>query len=172
MRPDSSREVFRGIVVRVEEESWGDDTWEIVRHPGAAAVLPLTPTGEVILVRQLRRSVRRTLLEVPAGLLDVENEEPIDAARRELLEETGYRAARIRSLGSFLASLGFTDEIFHLFAAETDPEPSAEPEEGIELVRMPFAEAVRAARDGRLADVKSALSIMLTAADPVSINGP
>jgi len=162
--PTSSREAFRGHVIRVDVEEWpGVGSYEVVRHVGAAAVLPVTPEGEVLLVEQFRPAVRQTLTEIPAGLLDVEAEDALTCAARELFEETGYRHEEIEFLGGFFASVGFTDEYFHLFWARTDARPEGDPEEGIEVVRMPAAEMLEAARAGRVRDSKTALALLLAA---------
>jgi 8-oxo-dGTP pyrophosphatase MutT (NUDIX family) len=153
------REVFRGRFIRLEVRS--DPYRETVRHPGACAVVATTPSGEVLLVRQVREAVGGTLLEIPAGIMDVEDEEAAGCAARELIEETGHRAVGIERLGRFWSSPGFTDEIFELFVARATPEPEAAPEEGIETVRMPLAEAVTAAREGRIVDAKTALGLLL-----------
>ena len=87
---------------------------------------------------QFRPAVRQTLTEIPAGLLDVEGEDALTCASRELFEETGYRHRAIEFLGGYYASPGFTDEYVHLFWARTEAEPEGEPEDGIEVVRMPF----------------------------------
>ncbi|HWC32733.1 MAG TPA: NUDIX hydrolase [Actinomycetota bacterium] len=135
----------------------------MVRHPGAVAVVALTRDGAVVLVRQRREAVRETLLEVPAGILDVAGEAPQDAARRELREETGYEADVWEPLGAILSSPGFSDERVELFAAR-GAERVTEPEEGIEVVVMAHGEALRAVRDGTIADAKSAGALLLSAA--------
>ncbi len=164
MGPDSIREVFRGHVIRVEIETWPAGDREIVRHLGAAAVVAITPDDHVLLVRQFREPVRRALLEIPAGLLDEAGEDAPTCASRELFEETGYRAEAVEFLGGFFPSPGFTDEYFHLFMARASAEAEGEPEEGIEVVRMPFEEACRVAKAGRLRDVKTALALLLAEA--------
>jgi len=161
VEPGSSREAFRGRVFRVESETWPRGEYDVIRHPGAAAVLPLTPDGDVILVRQFRPAIRRVLTEIPAGLLDREEEDALACAARELFEETGYRHASIEFLGGMYTSAGFADEYIHLFFAETEADPSGEPEEGIELLRKPFDDMVRAARAGRVRDAKTALALLL-----------
>lgn len=164
MEPEDVRERFRGKLFRVEVEVWPGGRWEVVRHPGAAAVLPLTPDDEVILVRQFRRPIRRILTEIPAGVLDRPGEDAVACAARELFEETGYRHERIDPLGGIYSSAGFTDEYIHLFLASTRAEPEGEPERGIELLLKPFDEMVRAARAGRVRDAKTALALLLAAA--------
>jgi ADP-ribose pyrophosphatase len=131
-------------------------------------VLPLTPDGDVILVRQLRPAVREDLLEVPAGLLDVPGEDALACATRELLEETGYAHVTIGFLARVYTTAGFSNEVVHLFWAITEPEPRAEPEPGIRIERRPFTEMVAAARDGGVADAKTALALLLAEARGVS----
>ncbi len=162
--PLEARTVWRGRFLSVDVEDWpGTGAYELIHKHDAVAVVPVTPDHDVLLVRQFRPPVRDSLLEVPAGLLDVDDEDPIACATRELVEETGYRHRTIEFLGGCYLSPGFTDEYIHLFWAETEPEPVEEPEAGIELVRMPFARAVDAARGGRVRNAASALALLLAA---------
>jgi ADP-ribose pyrophosphatase len=153
--------VYSGRLIDVVVESWGGHAFDVVRHPGAAAVLPLLPDGDALLVRQMRYAIRTPLAEIPAGILDVDGEDAVTAAARELFEETGFRHRSIEFLGGIYSSAGFSDEYVHLFLAETEPEPDGDPEEGIELVRRPFDELVRSARAGRVRDAKTALALLL-----------
>jgi len=163
-QPTGSRSVFEGVVVRVEIEDWpGAGPWEIVRLPGAAGVLPVTASGDVVLVKQLRRPVRDVLTEIPAGLLDVEGEDPLACAARELFEETGYRHETIEFLGGMYPSAGITDEYVHLFWARAAEAPERPPEDGIEVLRLPLPGMVAAARAGRVRDAKTALALLLFA---------
>lgn len=166
MEPDSVEPVFRGEIFSVERQTWPevDHPYDVIRHPGAAAVLPVTPEGDVVLVEQFRPAIRQVLLEIPAGLLDRRGEDPIDCAARELLEETGYGHQAIEHLGGIYTTAGFSDEYVHLFPAVTDPEPTAEPEEGISLLRRPLEEMVRAAKAGQVPDAKTALALLLVGA--------
>jgi ADP-ribose pyrophosphatase len=166
-KPTSSDRAFGGRFVAVDVETWpGIGRYEVVRRPGAAAVVPITPAGEVLLVRQLRPPVRDHLVEVPAGLLDVEGEDALSCAARELREETGYAHETIEFLGGCYTSAGLTDEYVHLFWARTSAEPVGDPERGIELVRRPFAAMVGAARAGRVRDAKTALALLMAAGRP------
>ena len=164
MEPGSVNQAFRGRLIRVEVESWDGHDYEVVRHPGAAAVLPVTPHGDVLLVRQFRPALRQVLVEIPAGLLDVNGEDALTCAARELFEETGYRHTSLEFVGGIYTSAGFTDEYVHLFLARTEAEPVGIPETGIELLRKPFEEMVGAARAGRVRDAKTALALLLAAA--------
>jgi ADP-ribose pyrophosphatase len=163
VEPAETREAYRGRLLRLEVERWTDPDREreVVRHPGAVAVLPLTATGDVVLVRQLREAVRDRLLEIPAGIRDVEGEAPEETARRELREETGYRATEVEALGRVHTSPGFADEVIDLFLARV--EPGGEPEEaGLQVVTLPLGEAVEAVRAGRITDAKTAVAVLLT----------
>jgi 8-oxo-dGTP pyrophosphatase MutT (NUDIX family) len=146
----------------VEVEDWDGHVRETVRHPGAAAVVALTDAGDVVLVRQRREAVRDALLEIPAGILDVEGEPAADTALRELGEESGFHAGEAVPLATILTSPGFADERVHLFLA-TGAERRGDPEEGLQVETMPLEEAVRAVEDGRITDAKSAVGILLVA---------
>jgi ADP-ribose pyrophosphatase len=135
---------------------------DAIRHPGAVVILPVLDAARVVLLRNFRFVVGDTLWEVPAGTL--EPDEPIEAcARRELLEETGYTAAKWRSLGYLYASPGVLDEKLYLFVAEDlTPGPAKpEPDEQLEPVVVPLADAVRMCLDGTIRDAKTITSLLL-----------
>jgi ADP-ribose pyrophosphatase len=140
---------------------------EVVEHPGAVAVLPILG-DDVLLVRQFRTPIGRVLLELPAGTLDRlpdgSVEDPEEAAPRELAEETGYRAAEWRLLGRFWSAPGFTDELMHLYLAR-DLTPlvdyrGPDEDEHLEVVRLPWREAVEMARLGRIEDAKTLVGLL------------
>lgn len=145
---------FRGRLLRLEvdrvreprpEGGFGPlSRREVVRHPGAVAVVARTAANEIVLVRQYRYAAGRTLLEIPAGTREP-GEEPGATAVRELAEETGYRAGEWRPLGSFFTAPGFCDEVIHLFLAEglTPGAPAPDPGESVEPVLLPAAECRR-----------------------------
>lgn len=137
---------------------------ELVRHPGAAAVVPLDADGNVLLVRQYRHAADGWLLEVPAGKLDA-GESAEDCARRELEEEAGVRAAHLRSLGFIWPSPGFTDEVIHLFLAEnlTSVPQRLEHDELLTVERRTLAEAVSLAAGGGIDDAKSVTALLRAA---------
>jgi ADP-ribose pyrophosphatase len=128
-------------------------------------VLATTPDGDALFVRQLRPAVRAYTLEIPAGLLDVAGESPQACAVRELVEETGHEARNVRPLGSFFTSAGMTDERFHLYRADAVPIGGSVAEEGIDVVRLRFHEAVERARAGGFDDTKTELALLLAAAE-------
>jgi ADP-ribose pyrophosphatase len=134
---------------------------DIVRHPGAAAVVPFVTLDEVVLIRQHRHAAGGTLLEVPAGKLDA-GEPPELCAARELEEEAGFRAGRLERLGWIFTTPGFTDERIFLFAAfDLEPVPlRPDDDELIEPVRVPLRDALELVWRGELTDAKSALALI------------
>lgn len=153
--------IFNGLVIDIEQMeveigAQGWHTFQIIRHPGGAGVLPLHGDGSLSLIRQLRPAANAHLLEIPAGRL-CHGEPPLDCARRELQEETGLTAAKLIPLGAIHSSPGVFDEVIHLFAADGVSQGDAEPEayEEIEVVRLPFEEALNMASDGRISDAKT-----------------
>ena len=133
---------------------------DVVRHPGASAVVPFVSGEDVLLIRQFRHAAGGTILEVPAGKLD--GDSPEVCAARELEEEAGQHAGRLEHLATILTTPGFTDERIHLFAAfDLTPVPQRlEHDEVIEVVRMPLAEALRRVWSGEVQDAKSALALL------------
>lgn len=137
---------------------------DLVRHPGASAVVPFVSPDDVLLLRQYRFATNGTLWEVPAGKLDP-GESPEQCAHRELEEEAGRRAGRLEPLGPMWASPGFTDEKIHLFAAfDLEEVPQRlEADEVIELEQVPFARALDMVWSGELTDAKSQLALVKAA---------
>lgn len=135
---------------------------EIVRHPGAVAIIALTNDNKVVLVEQFRKPLGRNLLEIPAGKIEV-NEEPSLTARRELEEETGYGAHQFNFIQSFATSPGFADEIIHIYLAEElykiDNAAALDEDEFVELIEMPITEAVALVKAGKIFDAKTAFAL-------------
>ena len=141
MKPDESRRVFEGKRISVDVERWGDHEREIVRHPGAVAVVAVDNDQGVTLVRQLREPARKRLLELPAGTCEP-GEEPLVTAKRELVEEAGLGGGEWRLAASFFTTPGFCDELVCVYIAERveQRERAPQADEEIELVRVPVAE--------------------------------
>ncbi len=164
----SSEEVFRGRVfsVTVDTIREGDKTYEreTVHHPGSAVIVPVFADGTVALVRQYRHPPVRYLLEVPAGKLD-QGEVPQEAAARELEEELGFVAGRLEKLSEFYVSPGFCEEKMWVYLATdlTETERRPEDDEVIEVVRVPFAQALSMITTGEIEDAKTIIGIMLAA---------
>lgn len=146
---------------------------DVVLHPGSVVVVPLVAPDVVCLVEVVRTAVGRTLVELPAGTLDRE-ESLADAARRELAEETGYRAGRIEAAGSFWMSPGILRERMHLFVAEElVPGPQAlEPGEQITTRLVAWQEALAMCRDGRIDDAKTVAGLLLVDARRAASHEP
>jgi ADP-ribose pyrophosphatase len=164
-----SREVFKGRVLhvrvdRVRLRNGQVSELEVVRHPGAVAVVPLLSTGDVVLLRQYRYATGEWVLEVPAGKLDP-GEDPETAARRELEEETGYRAGRLEPLGWVWTTPGFTNEKIWMFLARDlqATQQSLQDDEVLLLEALPAGEALERALDGSIADAKSVCSLVRAA---------
>ncbi len=141
LTPDESRTVFEGDQISVDVERWGDREREIVRHPGAVAVVAVDSHDRVVLVRQLREPARQQLLELPAGTREPD-EEPLRTAKRELEEEVGLRGGEWRLAATFFSTPGFCDERVWLYVADgtEDGEGNPESDEEIEVVRIPVSE--------------------------------
>ena len=147
-------------------------TRDVVLHPGAVTVVALLPDRRVLLVRQYRHATGEVLLELPAGTLDRQPdgslEDPLAAAGRELMEETGHRAASWRKLGEFFTAPGFASELMHLYlatAVAADPAYAGpEPDERLRLEILPFDELLARAERGDVRDAKTLVGAYATAA--------
>ena len=135
---------------------------EVVRHPGSVVIVPCVDTDHVCLIRNFRLSVNETLIELPAGTLEA-SEPPVECAYRELIEETGYRAARMRELTAFFAAPGILDERMHLFLAEqlSGGIPEREPEEEIENLVVSWQEAFALIQRREIQDAKTIVGLFL-----------
>lgn len=160
------RQIFTGRVVNLSVErvvlpNGSTTDVEIVRHSGAVAVVAVDDRNEVLLVRQYRHAIGEWLLEIPAGKLEP-GEDPLACVARELEEETGFRPGRIEPLGRIWPTPGFSDERIWLYlASELEPgKQDLEPDEVLSVVRMPWAEALASARDGRICDGKSISALL------------
>ena len=160
--------IYDGIKVRLElhhledEETGSRHKREVVVHPGAVVVLGLLEDGRVLLIRNRRYAVGEILMELPAGTLE-KKEDPMNCAGRELLEETGYLAGRLRPIGSFFTSPGILSEKMYAFAAYDLQKRQAALEEGeeIELEPTAFDEAIRMIGDGRIQDAKTIAALLM-----------
>jgi ADP-ribose pyrophosphatase len=145
----SSTRAFDGALLHVRDDrvrlpSGHEGVREVVEHPGAVAVIARTVDDHIVLVRQWRHAIGDYLLETPAGTLDRE-EEPIETARRELREETGYEAESLTEIASFYSSAGYTDEKLIVFVAEgcRAGEKQDDTDEPTEVVLVPVADLKR-----------------------------
>lgn len=171
----SSRPIYDGRIVKLNldtvrfpDGSIGE--LEMIRHSGAAAVLPLLsdPDGEdpqVVLIRQYRYAADGYIYEVPAGRPDAPGEDWEVCARRELEEETGLRAGKLQRLTTIYTTPGFTDELIHLFLATelTEGTHARDRDEFMEIVTMPLSGALVLIRDGKIMDAKSICALLYAA---------
>lgn len=152
--------VYEGKMLHVyydDVEIGGRRAWrEIVLHPGAAAVIPITEDGQILFVRQYRYAVEKSLLEIPAGKMDA-GETAEECASRELTEETGYRAGRLVHLGDTLTSPGFCNEVIHLYLADhlIPAHQHLDPDEYLDVVAVPLDTAWQHIRQGMIQDAKT-----------------
>ncbi len=170
----STRRAYTGRVIsldvdRVRFPDGSEGELEMVRHPGASAIVPFLsdPAGDdpqLLLIRQYRYAAEGYLYEIPAGRLDP-GEEPLDCARRELREETGCTAGRIEHLMTMYTTPGFTDEKIHLFIASdlTRGEAALEADEFVELLPVPLSRALEMVERGEIRDAKTALGLLYAA---------
>jgi ADP-ribose pyrophosphatase len=163
-----SVEIFRGMVfdVTVDTVREGDKTYtrEVVHHPGSAVIIPIFEDGTVALVRQYRHPTVRYLLEAPAGTLK-RGERPEEGAARELEEELGFVAGKLVKLSEFYVSPGFCEEKMWVYLATemTETAQQLEDDEIVEIVRIPFSQALEMITAGEIEDAKTMIGLMLAA---------
>ena len=135
---------------------------DVVRHPGAVAIVALTDDGRICLVRQYRAALGRVTVEVPAGKLDP-GEDPLDCAYRELTEETGMKAERMAFLTTIATGVGFCDELIHLYMATGLTFAASDPDadEFINVDLVPLSELIDAVLDGRIEDAKTVVGALI-----------
>ncbi len=155
------RSIYKGRIVdlRLEEVTLPNHvtiTLEVVRHPGAAAVVAVDDERHVVLIHQFRHAADGFIWEIPAGKLDP-GEEPMRCAARELGEEVGLRAAKLVHLGTIFTAPGFCDERIHLFLARhlTACEQQLDEDEILSIRRVPLGQALDMIRSGEIQDAKS-----------------
>jgi len=137
-------------------------TLDVIRHPGAAAIVPLTARGSVLLIRQYRYAIDAHIWEIPAGTME-SGESPLACARRELVEEIGMSARSWHKLGAIAPLPAYSDETIHLYRAEDlrPAEQHLDPDEIIEIHEFRFAETLEMIRAGRIRDAKTISGLMM-----------
>lgn len=136
-------------------------TRELVRHPGAVAIVPMISPNEIVMIKQFRYSARGEIWEIPAGTLEP-NEAAAECAHRELIEEIGYQAGKLEPLGGFYTSPGFCNEYLHLFRA-TDLRPAQahlDKDEQIEVHTMTLQQALQKIETGEIIDAKTIIGLL------------
>ena len=163
----SSKRIYSGKVLKLDLDTValpnGRTTeLEILRHPGASAVVPLKEDGSVVLIRQLRHAAGGFIYEIPAGKLDPQ-EDPKDCAARELEEEVGYRAGSLELLTSIWTAPGFTDEVIHIYLGThlEVGKQNLDQDEILEIVEWPLEEAMAKILDGTIRDAKTIIGLQM-----------
>jgi len=161
--------IYRGKVLdlsrsRFQSEAKGEVTIEIVHHNGGSGVIPLFEDQTIALVRQWRYPLRRYSLEICAGRIEL-GDNPEQTAIRELEEEMGLRAEQIKKLGEFNVAPGYCEERIYMYLAEgiTASSQNLDDDEEIEVIRLPFDEALEKVRVGEIDDAKSIIALHLAA---------
>ncbi|OIK09481.1 ADP-ribose pyrophosphatase [Bacillus sp. MUM 116] len=162
-----SEEIFSGKVVRLELQevelpNGKKAKREIIKHPGAVAIIAITDENKIIMVEQYRKALERTIVEIPAGKLE-KGEDPAECALRELEEETSYVCECLELLTSFYTSPGFADEIIHVYLAKglSKKENSAELDEDefVNIEELTLEEAIQYMKDQKIYDAKTIYAV-------------
>lgn len=162
----SSEEIFDGVAIHLFRDeillpNGNKGVREVVRHPGAVCVLPLTENGEVIFVNQFRYALNKVTLEVPAGKLE-KGEDPKEAALRELSEETGIDAKTIVPMGALYTTPALMDEIIYMYIATdlSQGEQHLDEDEFVNAIKIPLEKAVEMVMNGEIRDAKTQVMIL------------
>jgi ADP-ribose pyrophosphatase len=163
--PLLTRNVYTGKVVTLNIDTVrlpNGETIELetIRHPGAAAIVPVKDDGTVVLIRQFRHAAGGFIYEIPAGKLHP-GEDPVHCASRELEEEVGYRASSFELLSSIFTAPGFADEVIHVYKAIglTKGRQQLDRDEVLDVIEMPLVEAVAKIEDGTIRDAKTIVGL-------------
>ncbi|MEH6945943.1 NUDIX hydrolase [Bacillus sp. JJ634] len=163
----SSQKIFTGKVISlqvddVELPNGKTSKREIIKHPGAVAVIAITDDGKIVMVEQYRKAMERSLVEIPAGKLEP-GEEPLKTAERELEEETGYVCERMEHVISFYTSPGFADELVHVYVAhqlsKKEDAASLDEDEFVEVIELTLEEAQQYIEEEKIYDAKTAYAV-------------
>lgn len=162
-----SQPIFDGKVIRVQVDevelpNGKKAIRELVKHSGAVSIMAITNENKLVLVKQFRKPLEKTILEIPAGKLEP-GEHPLDCARRELKEETGYSAQRFDPVVSFYTSPGFADEHLHLYEATglTAGEEQPDQDEFVERIELTLDEAFNCIASGEICDAKTIAALYI-----------
>jgi len=162
-----TEQIFTGRVISlqvddVELPNGNVSKREIVKHPGAVAVIPVTAENKIVMVEQYRKALEKTIIEIPAGKLE-KGEKPEICAARELEEETGYECVNMEWLISFYTSPGFADEIIHVYKAtglsQKENAAATDEDEFVNLVEVTLEEAVQLIKEQKIYDAKTAYAV-------------
>ncbi len=165
----SGESIFDGIVVHLERDkvrlpNSHEGVREVIRHVGAVCVIPVFENGDVLVERQFRYPHAKVLLEIPAGKLDSKSENPLDAAKRELFEETGYTAESFTLLGELYTTPAFVDEVIHMYLAtglvSKDSKQHLDEDEFLCVERIPLDTLCDMVMNGEIPDAKTQVAVL------------
>ena len=163
-----SKQIFEGKIISLKVDdvllpNGKTAKREIVNHPGAVAVIPITKEGKIVLVEQYRKALERSIIEIPAGKIEA-GEELSVCARRELEEETGYGAGELTYIQSFATSPGFAEEVIHLYVAtdlyKIEHKRALDEDEFVSLLEVTIEVAEEMMKSGEIYDAKTAFSLL------------
>ncbi|NBJ70232.1 MULTISPECIES: NUDIX hydrolase [Clostridia] len=163
-----SKQIYKGHVVHLQVDDVSlpngkEAKREIIKHPGAVAVIPITKENKIVLVEQYRKPLEKSILEIPAGKLEP-GEEPETTAIRELEEETGYTTDELSFVTSFYSSPGFADELMHIYITNQlqplEEKVAGDEDEFIEIVELTLEEAKQYVEEERIHDAKTNYAIL------------
>jgi ADP-ribose pyrophosphatase len=166
-RVEAEKELFQGRIIRLVERklvlpNGRRTTFHIVEHPGAVAIVPVHANGDVVLLRQFRPTIGMEIYEIPAGTIE-KGEGPLATAKREIVEETGFKAKRWDKIADFYTAPGFCDERIHVYVARdlTPAKADGDDDEILRPVRMTIDAALKLIRTRRIRDAKTIAGLML-----------
>ncbi|GAE36856.1 NUDIX domain-containing protein [Halalkalibacter akibai] len=160
-----TKDIYKGKIIdlhleEVELPNGKMSSREVVKHPGAVAIIPITETGELVLVRQYRKALDKVIIEIPAGKLEP-GEDPLESAKRELEEETGYKSEKLDFIVSFYTSPGFANELIYMYVTDTliKGVSHTDEDEFLDVLEVSLDEALEMVKDQRIHDAKTAYAI-------------
>lgn len=162
------KEIYKGKRVHLVAEQLllpdgKESEWELIIHPGASAIIPVDDNGKIIMVRQYRNAADKYTLEIPAGTLDSPDEDPLNCAKRELEEETGYRSDNVDFLFNFYSAIGICNELINIYVAKNliESKQNLDEDEFVEIERYSLDELINMILSGVIKDNKTISSILV-----------
>jgi ADP-ribose pyrophosphatase len=163
-----SEDIYQGNIIKVKNltvslPNGKEATRDIVMHPGASVIVPMNENGELYMVKQFRKPLDMTTLELPAGKLDSAGEDPKLCAERELMEETGLKAGKVEHLISIHTTPGFCDEVIHMYAATEliQGNSCTDEDEFLDVERIHVSKLVDMVLNHQITDAKSIIGILM-----------
>jgi len=166
-RVEAEREICQARIIRVVAKdlvlpNGRRTTFTIVEHPGAVAIVPVHANGDVVLLKQFRPSIGEELYEIPAGTIE-KGEAPLATAKREIIEETGFKAKQWSKVSEFYSAPGFCTELMHLYVARglSPAKADGDEDEILKPVRMSVDAALKLIRTGKIRDAKTIAGLLI-----------